>query len=49
MREEGVILNFLGINYNALKIRPNLQFQKQHADMMLDTLDRVLAKVDLAP
>lgn len=49
MREEGVILNFLGINYNALKIRPNLQFEKQHADLMLDTLDRVLSKVELRP
>lgn len=47
MREEGVILNFLGLHYNALKIRPNLQFQKPHADIMLDTLDRVLSKLEL--
>lgn len=47
MRREGVLLNFLGIQYNALKIRPSLQFNRNHADILLETLDRVLGSVDL--
>ncbi len=47
MRREGVLLNRLGIHYNTLKIRPNLQFTEANADLLLETLDRVLARVDL--
>jgi len=37
MRDQGVLLNKLGIHYNTLKIRPNLQFTREHADLLLDT------------
>lgn len=47
MRDRGVLLNFLGVHYNALKIRPPLPFSRTDADQMLDTLDQVLT--DLPP
>ena len=47
MRQEGILLNVLGIHYNTLKIRPPMPFSKDNADLMLETLDRVLAR--LAP
>ena len=47
MRQQGVLLNFLGIHYNALKIRPNMQFTRGNADLMLETLDKVLGQVEL--
>lgn len=47
MRREGVLINFLGIHYNVLKIRPNMQFTRDNADLLIDTLDRVLGRVDL--
>ena len=43
MRQRGVILNFLGIHYNTLKIRPPLPFSKRNADHMLATLDATLS------
>ena len=49
MRQRGVLLNFLGIHYNALKIRPPLPFSRGDADQMLDTLDQVLSDLPLAP
>jgi 4-aminobutyrate aminotransferase-like enzyme len=49
MRREGVLINFLGIHYNVLKIRPNMQFTRTHADQLIETLDRVLSRVPLAP
>ncbi len=49
MRDQGVLLNKLGIHYNTLKIRPNLQFTREHADLLLDTLDGVLSRVPLQP
>lgn len=45
MRQRGVILNFLGIHYNTLKIRPPLPFSKANADHMLDMLDATLTDV----
>ncbi len=42
MRARGVILNKLGVNYNTTKIRPPMCFRKEHADMMVATLDQVL-------
>lgn len=42
MRQRGVLLNFLGIHYNVLKMRPPMVFSKTDADRMLDTLDTVL-------
>ncbi len=43
MRQRGVLLNFLGIHYNTLKIRPPMPFSKANADLMLERLDDVLA------
>ena len=45
MRQRGVILNFLGIHYNTLKIRPPLPFSIVNADYMLEMLDATLADV----
>lgn len=47
MRREGVLINFLGIHYNVLKIRPPMPFTRENADHLIDTLDRVLARVPL--
>jgi 4-aminobutyrate aminotransferase-like enzyme len=43
MRQRGVILNFLGIHYNTLKIRPPMPFSQANADHMLNTLDDTLS------
>jgi 4-aminobutyrate aminotransferase-like enzyme len=42
MRRRGVILNFIGIHYNVLKIRPPMPFSRANVDMMLGTLEEVL-------
>ncbi|MCI5095798.1 MAG: aminotransferase class III-fold pyridoxal phosphate-dependent enzyme [Rhodobacteraceae bacterium] len=47
MRQRGVLLNFLGIHYNTLKIRPPMCFSQVDADQMLETLDQVLSDLPL--
>lgn len=47
MRQEGILINFLGINFNVLKIRPPMQFTRSNADQLIETLDRVLAHTEL--
>ncbi len=47
MRQRGVLLNFLGIHYNTLKIRPPMCFSQVDADRMLETLDQVLSDLPL--
>lgn len=47
MRRRGILMNKLGVHYNTLKIRPPMPFSAENADLMLDTLDRVLT--DLGP
>ncbi|MFU8862693.1 MAG: aspartate aminotransferase family protein [Rhodobacterales bacterium] len=47
MRQRGVLLNFLGIHYNVLKMRPPMVFSIADADRMLETLDTVLAATPL--
>jgi 4-aminobutyrate aminotransferase-like enzyme len=42
MRERGVLLGTTGPADNVLKIRPPLVFNRDHADLLLDTLDEVL-------
>ena len=42
MRQRGILLNFLGIHYNVLKIRPPMPFSRADADRMIGTLDSVL-------
>jgi 4-aminobutyrate aminotransferase-like enzyme len=43
MRERGILLSATGPAANVLKIRPPLVFQPEHADLLLQTLDEVLA------
>jgi 4-aminobutyrate aminotransferase-like enzyme len=43
MRERGVLMGKLGIHQNATKIRPPMPFTRDNADLMLSTLDDVLA------
>ena len=45
MRELGVLIGTTGRRGNTLKIRPPLVFQRQHADKLVETLDRVLTPV----
>ena len=45
MRDRGVLLGATGPAGNVLKIRPPLVFQREHADLLLTTLDEVLAAV----
>ena len=44
MKDEGILLSKLGINYNTLKIRPPMTFTKSNADFLLEKLDKVLKK-----
>jgi 4-aminobutyrate aminotransferase-like enzyme/Ser/Thr protein kinase RdoA (MazF antagonist) len=43
MRERGVLIGATGRAVNVLKIRPPLVFGREHADLLLSTLDDVLA------
>ncbi|MCU9838112.1 aminotransferase class III-fold pyridoxal phosphate-dependent enzyme [Ruegeria sp. WL0004] len=49
MRQRGVLLNFLGIHYNTLKIRPPMPFSRDNADQLIETLDGVLSDTPLLP
>jgi 4-aminobutyrate aminotransferase-like enzyme len=43
MRERGILLSATGPAGNVLKIRPPLVFQREHAELLLNALDEVLA------
>jgi 4-aminobutyrate aminotransferase-like enzyme len=43
MRERGILLSATGPAGNVLKIRPPLVFEHEHADLLLEALDEVLA------
>jgi 4-aminobutyrate aminotransferase-like enzyme/Ser/Thr protein kinase RdoA (MazF antagonist) len=43
MRERGILLSATGPDGNVLKIRPPLVFEDEHADLLLQVLDEVLA------
>ena len=45
MRENGVLISRIGRDDNILKMRPPLTFQHEHADLLIETLDEVLAQV----
>jgi 4-aminobutyrate aminotransferase-like enzyme len=45
MRERGVLISRIGIHDNILKIRPPMVFSKQHADLLVETLDQVMAEL----
>jgi 4-aminobutyrate aminotransferase-like enzyme len=42
MRDRGILISATGPAGNVLKIRPPLVFQREHADLLLRTLDDVL-------
>jgi 4-aminobutyrate aminotransferase-like enzyme len=42
MRERGVLMSFIGIHYNVLKMRPPMPFSIENADMVLAALDDAL-------
>ena len=46
MRERGVLISSAGPAANILKIRPQLIFQREHADLFVDTLEAVLKTLD---
>lgn len=44
MRQRGIILSKLGRHKNTLKIRPPMPFGEDHLDLLMTTLDAVLAE-----
>ncbi len=48
MRERGILLSATGPAGNVLKIRPPLVFRPEHADLLLQALDEVLASARLS-
>jgi 4-aminobutyrate aminotransferase-like enzyme len=42
MKEEGVLISMDGPNNNVLKIKPPLVFTRDNADLLLDTLEKIL-------
>ena len=42
MYEHGVLLSRIGVHDNILKIRPPMPFSREHADLLVDTLDEAL-------
>lgn len=48
MRQRGVLLNFLGVNYNVLKMRPPMVFSRENVDQVIETLNSVLAETPLS-
>ncbi len=45
MRDAGILMGANGIHYNVLKIRPPMQFGPAEADLVVETLDRVLTQI----
>ena len=43
MRQHGVLMSKIGEHDNVLKLRPPLCFSREQADLMIETLDEVLA------
>ncbi|QRF69401.1 aminotransferase class III-fold pyridoxal phosphate-dependent enzyme (plasmid) [Ponticoccus alexandrii] len=46
MRDEGVLISTTGANEDTLKIRPPLVCQPEHADRFIETLGKVLGRVE---
>ncbi|MDE3152386.1 MAG: aminotransferase class III-fold pyridoxal phosphate-dependent enzyme, partial [Gemmatimonadota bacterium] len=46
MREEGILLGTDGPAHNVIKIRPPMPFGASDADLLVETLDRVLGELD---
>lgn len=49
LRHRGILLSKLGRHKNTLKIRPPMPFGEDHLDLLIDTLDSVLAETPVAP
>lgn len=47
VKDKGVLMNFLGVHYNVLKIRPPMCFSRADADRMLHAVDEALGEVPL--
>ncbi|MFN2208858.1 MAG: aminotransferase class III-fold pyridoxal phosphate-dependent enzyme [Candidatus Promineifilaceae bacterium] len=45
MKEEGILLSIDGLLHNVLKLKPPLVFSLEDADLLVDTLDKVLGEV----
>lgn len=48
MRQRGIILSKLGRHKNTLKIRPPMPFGEEHLDLLIETLDNVLAETPVS-
>jgi 4-aminobutyrate aminotransferase-like enzyme len=46
MRENGVLMNKLGIHYNTTKMRPPMPFSIKNADLMIEVFDHALTQVE---
>ena len=44
MKDKGVLINYIGMYGNVLKMRPPLPFSKDNADLLLSVLEDVLAQ-----
>ena len=49
LRDRGVLIGSTGPDDNVLKIRPPLVFAREHADLLVETLDEVLTVVSRTP
>jgi 4-aminobutyrate aminotransferase-like enzyme len=47
LRERHVLISSAGPHGNVFKIRPPLVFGTEHADLLVETLDQVLAEVNV--
>jgi 4-aminobutyrate aminotransferase-like enzyme len=45
MRQRGVLISAIGPKDSILKIRPPMPFSREHADLLLSTLDETLASI----
>jgi 4-aminobutyrate aminotransferase-like enzyme len=45
LRDEGLLIGGEGVHGNVLKIRPPIVFRPKHADIMVEGMDRALAKL----
>ena len=43
MRENGVLLSTFGAYHNVVKIRPPMVFSRENADLLVNSLDKVLS------
>lgn len=49
MRHRGVLLHRAGRHMNTLKMRPPMPFSRENADLAIDTLEQVLAGMEIRP